>query len=443
MQHTTKELRGSIAVVILTAIVAVGFVIALLGHGGGLPQTGASYEFDAVVPDAVSLAPGAEVRIASRRVGTVKDVGRHGQSAVLHLRLDGDHPPVYRDARVFVRLRTLVGENYVEVYPGTPGSPTLADGGALPRGQALETTQVDQILAVLDTRTRGHARKLLKGMGAGLDGRGTQLSSTVDELSGTITGSSPVVQVLHDQRTQVADIVANLRSVMQAVGDRGTAIRQLAGAGTVTATAVADRDRQLRAALRMFPPALASVRRTTQTLTRVTAKSAPAVTGLADAVRSADPTIRALGPAAASGRTAVIELRRAAPIVERLLPTLRTFAPIAQSAVKPVHGVLRQLNPMLRYLAPYTKDIAAITSGLRSATTYYDATGNSTRVQVNVNELSPTIYNGDALKLLTALYDTGIVNQVRKFGQNPFPAPGTAGTPTKASGDYPRIQPDK
>lgn len=441
--RTRESLTRPLAVVLTTAAVCIGFAVALLANGSALPDVGARYEVDAVVPSAVSLAPGAEVRIASVRAGEVEDIRQRGSTAVLRLRFDDDQPVVHRDAQVSVRLRTLVGENYVEVLPGSPGAPVVPDGGELPAAQALEATQIDEILAVLDTRTRARARVLLRGAGAGVRGRGDDLNTLVDGLSATITEAAPVTRVLDAQRRQIAGVVGDLGAIMREIARRGTELRRFATTGRETAVAVAERDRALRATLARAPSALRAVRRVSQTLTQVTRSSAPAIAELASTVRGADRTLRLLRPAADTATAAVTELRRASPPLRRLLPALRRFAPVAGAAMEPLRGVLRQVNPMLRYLAPYVDDVAAVALGLRSATTYYDATGNSARVQVTMNELSPTLFDGPTLKAMRALYDTGILTPVRRLGQNAYPAPRSAAEPREFDGAYPRVGPDR
>ena len=110
------------AAALLAFLVAAAAAFAYMwGFAGGrLTPSGGGYRVQAVVPDAVALAVHADVRDAGVKIGDVSRIANRGDTAVLLLTLEREHAPVYRDARVLVRMKTLAGENYVALDPGHP-----------------------------------------------------------------------------------------------------------------------------------------------------------------------------------------------------------------------------------------------------------------------------------------------------------------------------------
>ena len=75
-----------------------------------------------------------------------------------------------RDARAILRQKTLLGETYVELTPGTPGEPTLPEGGRLPTRRSSETVELDEILGALDP----HDARGVPALAAGRSAEGDQ-----------------------------------------------------------------------------------------------------------------------------------------------------------------------------------------------------------------------------------------------------------------------------
>ncbi len=96
------------------------WLILLHLAGGKLVPGQHGYRVEALVPNALSLTRHADVRQAGVRIGEVDDLRGTGTTTAFVLDLDRAHAPVYRDARVYVRAKSIAGENYLELDPGTP-----------------------------------------------------------------------------------------------------------------------------------------------------------------------------------------------------------------------------------------------------------------------------------------------------------------------------------
>ncbi|MCW2984566.1 MAG: virulence factor Mce family protein [Conexibacter sp.] len=429
------RMRSSVVTILAAALVAGVFLTALLLSGGSAPSIGGrSYTTTLLAPTAVSVAPGNEVRIAGLQVGRVKTVRLQGRRAVIGMAINDDQAPLPRDTRFDIRLRTVIGETFIELHPGASKA-QLPSGSVLPMSsQAHEYVEVEQILDVLKGRTRDRARRMIRGLGTGLHGHGPQLNRLLARTSGLVDGYAPLMAVLHRDRSQIARLVDQAGTVASSLADRGSAIRQLARQGRQTAQAVADRDDALRATIDRLPAALRQVRRTSGILHDVTGVTSSVVSDLARAVTGLRPSVDRLEPAARDGRAVIAELGASAPVLSRTLEHVEALSGPTAAALPQLKRTLCQLNPTVDYLAPYAKEAVAVIQNVASTTAYYDANGHAVRLHALVgdnNIAGMTSLQSQAMKLLL---DSKLLGGAHALGYNPYPRPGDAGPPSQGFG---------
>ena len=91
------------------------------------------------------LDPGSVVRFAGRKVGTVQSVSLDPEDntrVVLRLKVAAS-TPLRRDSAARISSLGLLGDNYVEVTPGTKNAPLLPPGSDIP---SLETVQMADVI---------------------------------------------------------------------------------------------------------------------------------------------------------------------------------------------------------------------------------------------------------------------------------------------------------
>jgi phospholipid/cholesterol/gamma-HCH transport system substrate-binding protein len=434
----------ALAAFVLACVAIFGWFLTL---SGTKIVPGASYPLKVAVPSAVALAQHADVRQAGIKIGTVDGISIRGAHAVLALSLDRRYVPVYRDARVLVRGKTLQGENYVDIEPGTPAAGAIADGGSLPLSGAPESTQLDQIFATFDSRRRHDLQRILNALGAGFAGRGRQLNGFLDGAARTTSASRSIVATLAGEREQVAALVDDVGRVTRAIGDRGTDIHALVRRGRALSQAVAERDDRLRQTLAALPGFLRQANSTTARLGRYAASTTPVMHNLRRATELLVPAVRRLRPAAEAARTTMRALggftRQATPLVRRL----RGFSAVSTQLMGPLEAALRQLNPLLAYAAPFVKEFGAAAASNRAATEYSDALGHYARlggVLLSRSTLAGTL-TPEQDAALNALTKTGVIQELDPDtrGSNAYPKAGSLNDPpTSFSGTYPRLQAD-
>ena len=127
-----------------------------LAFGGPVPLGPKGYRFQVAFNDAATLADQADVRIAGVNVGKVvnKDLAPAGGNRTLAtIDLKGKYAPIHTDAHAILRQKTLLGETYVELTPGT-SKETVPEGGELSDAQVKPTVELDEIFDSLDPSTR-------------------------------------------------------------------------------------------------------------------------------------------------------------------------------------------------------------------------------------------------------------------------------------------------
>lgn len=426
--------KGHLATLLGIGGFALAFLIVLLTWSNAAPWSGGDYKVRVLFPTAASMGPGASVRIAGIQVGKVTSVERKGAAAVLTMKIGKAKTPLPEDTRAAIRLRTLVGENYVELLPGR-SKQTLANGGILPVSQTENYVEADEILSVLRGKTRERARDLIQGFGGGLDGQGVELNGMLKDITGVVRAGDDVTAILAKNHQQVAGVVDQAGDVMREIGDRTASIKTLASSGRDTFQALADRDEAVKATLRQLPPTLRQVRTTSDLVQSVSATSAAVVAKLASAVGGLSPVLARLKPAAEEGRGIMRSLSSSAPKLTRTAGRLRGLGAPAAAAMPQLSKVLCQVNPMVKYLSPFAGDVSAMLANMSSSTNYYDATGHAARFYALVGQNSFTAIPDVGRDLLNRIQDIGLVSKLTARGYNPYPAAGDSGIPKGGEGD--------
>src|SRR6185312_2357979 len=147
---------GRLLVMAVFTLSCFGLLLYLWSaFGGPVPLKPHGYRFQTSFAEATQLAQEADVRISGVNVGKVKklELGDDGRTNAT-IELDNQYAPIPKDAKAILRQKTLLGETYVELTPGTPGSPTVREGGRLANTQVAPTVQLDDIFRTFDPRTR-------------------------------------------------------------------------------------------------------------------------------------------------------------------------------------------------------------------------------------------------------------------------------------------------
>src|SRR5918997_1615553 len=362
---------GQIALMVGFALSCFALLLFLwLAFGGPVPLKPKGYRISASFAEASQLATEADVRISGVPVGKVKAIepdAKTGRSIVT-MELRAKYAPLPSDARAMLRQKTLLGETYVELTPGTDGAPKVREGGRLPEGQVAETVELDEILRTFDPETRAAFQEWTRTQAEAIGGRGRDLNDALGNLGPFAEDASELVDILNRQDAAVSRLISNTGVVFEALTERDGQLRDLIeNSNTVFATTAA-RDRELQEAFVALPTFERESRETVTRLSPFARDTAPLVTQLRPAARELSPTLTDLTALAPDLRAFFRDLgplidasERGFPAAERVLEDLRPL-------LGQLDPALRQVNPVLDYLGLYKGELTAFFANTVAAT---------------------------------------------------------------------------
>src|SRR5439155_20302566 len=110
----------------------IGLLLFLWISFGGATSLGPrGYEISAEFDQAVNLGSQADVRISGVTVGKVVSVRLDRRTSLTRavMEIDPQFAPRPADTRAILRQKTLLGETYIELSPGSQDTRKLPDGG--------------------------------------------------------------------------------------------------------------------------------------------------------------------------------------------------------------------------------------------------------------------------------------------------------------------------
>ena len=307
---------------ILTMVAFAASCIGLLlflwiSFGGTTSLSPRGYEISAEFNQAENLGSQADVRISGVNVGKVVSVGLDRRTGLTRavMEIDPQFAPRPADTRAILRQKTLLGETYIELSPGSPTAPKLEDGGSLPRGQIAPTVQLDQILSTFDPATRQAFETWMQQQGIALTGRGQDLNAALAELYPFATNVDSVLAVLNRDSAATSTLLNDGGQVLAAVTRSPSALQGLVNNANTTFSATAAQAAALAATIKAFPPFLTATKTTIDRVARFAITTKPLVDELRPAAVQLSPALAVGGRARAGAEQPARERR---PADERL-----------------------------------------------------------------------------------------------------------------------------
>src|SRR4051812_39689647 len=380
---------GRIMTMVVFALSCFGLMLFLwISFGGATPFKPEGYRFKVAFPEATTLGLEADVRIAGVSVGKVreKELDPKGNKTLVTIEMDQKFAPVKRDARAMLRQKTLLGETYVELTAGTPGSRDLPHGGRLDDGRVVDAVQLDEIFNAFDPTTRQAFRTWQQSLAPAVKGRGQDLSDSLGNLPEFAASGSDLLEVLDAQNGAVGGLVSNTGVVFAALTQREDQLSNLITNSERTFSATASQRNALAEMFQIFPTFLDESR---TTLNRLRVFS-----------RQTDPLIKDLRPAMRDLRPTVADIRALAPDLRRLFLNLDPLVRVSAKGLPALRETLRGTKPLLGALGPFLSQLNPILQYL----------------ELNQREISNFFSAGITGVSDTTKSDSGIGHYLKQFG---------------------------
>jgi phospholipid/cholesterol/gamma-HCH transport system substrate-binding protein len=358
--------------------VGLGFALFVaLNAQKGLPFTQHGYSTVAF-DDVGDLAVGNDVRVAQVRVGRVDRITFSDDQALVRMQLDGGDTEVYRDATARVSNRSGLGQQYVDLVPGTPAAGELGDDEVIATDATEDEVQLLDLATVFDAQTQAAAQTALGQLGNGAAGRGEDLREFLTHADENLPDLGAVARSLAaDDGRDLTAMLESLDSLSSRFEGREQEIADLFGQLDTTLAAFnADGGDALGATLDIAPEALSTTRQALLDLQQPLRDTGAAMAALEDgavALGEATPDLRGVFREAPTPLEKVPGFSdNAEPALEELTPVFTDARPVAPKLTELVGDAASPLQT----LAPYSFEISKWFTDAAHALSDGDAAGH-------------------------------------------------------------------
>jgi len=350
-----RRLPNTAVGAIVVFVIVVASVFAFTKE---LPFTD-GYEVKATFTTAQNIRPSSPVRIAGVNVGEVTDVqpldsgdeelaaalgedeaqaaavedSGGQQAAVVTMRIEDEGRPINQDATFQLRPRLfLEGNLFVDVKPGSPGSPEAPDGYTFPLEQSSVSVQLDQVLTTFQADVREDLQTFLDEFGSALVDHGG--AEGFQELYRSSAGSYKYTAQVNEallgtEPHDLSGFIKNFDRVARGLSRNEEQLKDLVTNFRVFAGSFAAESAALERAIRTLP-------------------------GVLDAAKPAFANLNAsFPPLRAFAREALPGVRSSAPTLDAATPFIRQVRKLASK--RELRGLTKDLRPTIPRLAKLTR----------------------------------------------------------------------------------------
>ncbi len=398
----SKQRPSNLAIFTMFAFTAscVGLLIYLwLSFGGTLPLAPQGYRVSVEFDQGVELASQAQVQISGVPVGRVVSIGLDHRTDLSKavLEIDRQYAPRPVDTHAILRAKTLLGETYVELSPGTPTAPKVPDGGSIPRAQVAPTVQLDQIFSAFDPATRRAFETWMQQSGIALTNRGEDFNAAFADLYPFATNVDSVLAVLRRQGAATSTLLRDGGQVFSALSRSPAALQAFVRNNNALFAATAARNAELADTIRAFPAFLAETRSTINRLTRFAQTTKPLIDELRPAAVQLNPVLEGTVALAPELRSLMIDVAPLTAASKAGFPAVSDFLNASIPFLTRLTPYLGGLVPVIDYINSYRGEIAgffanstATTQGTLAAA--YGGNQHYLRISNPVNPEALTVY---------------------------------------------------
>ena len=329
--------------------------------GGAVPLKPHGYRFNASFAEATQLAQEADVRISGVNVGKVKkiDLGDDGRTDAT-IEINDEYAPLPKDSRAILRQKTLLGETYIELTPGTESAGDIPEDGRLETAQVAPTVELDEIFRALDKQTREGFQVWQQDLGKGIEGHGADFSDFLGVLPEFANNTNEVLKILNSQERAVKEGIRDTGIVFDALTERGTQLSDWIVSSNRLLETTARRDDRISAIWRAFPEFITQSNLTLRDLASYAQNTTPLMRQLRPSGTQLSNLLVNLDKIAPDFNEFFIGLNRLIPASRKGLPAQSRFLDQTRNVLAQLDPFLRNFNPFLRFLAQYKREIAGM-----------------------------------------------------------------------------------
>jgi phospholipid/cholesterol/gamma-HCH transport system substrate-binding protein len=306
--------------------------------------------------DAQAVIPGQgqTVRVAGVKIGDIGKVTLQNGHAVVGLEISDKYKHLlHKDATALLRPKTGLKDMFIEVEPGSDGSPQMGEGDHIPITNTAPDVDPDEFLSALDRDTRSYLQLLINGAGKGLKGHGNDLRQVFKRFEPLHRDLARFSQAIAERRHNMKRLVHNYASLVDELSDKDHDLRRLVASSNAVFKQFAAEDQNIATTVNRLPGAL---NQTSDTLVKVDSLAKtmkPALNSLRPVFKQIDKTNKQVLPFVTEAAPQIKNdirpfVRTARPYVRNLRPAAGNLAKAQPDLATSFHEINRFFN-MLAY----------------------------------------------------------------------------------------------
>lgn len=349
----------------LTAMIVFAFscfsliLFLWISFGGPVPLKPQGYRVTMSFDEAVQLATEADVRISGVTVGKVKKIEPKSGRTDATLEIDARYSPLPEDVRAILRSKTLLGETYIEMTPGTKGLPTIPENGRVSKTQISPQVELDEVIRTFDPKTREAFGDWLVGQADSVKGRGDDLNQAFGVLPMFLSDSNDLIGVLRRHDEALSKVFANTADIFEAIDSRPGQLTELIRASNRLLRVTAHRSTQLTETFNEFPAFLRETRKTIAQFSEFSDGTQNLIKNTGEFADASSAIMKKSVKVTQDARAIVNNLEPMLDRADRGLPATDEFLDLAKPALAQLDPFLRNLNPVLQFIGFYQREITA------------------------------------------------------------------------------------
>ncbi len=415
---------GNILVIILFALSCFGLLLFLWSSfGGPLPLKSKGYRFTVSFARTFVLSEQSDVRISGVDIGHVVSLklNKHGSTDAT-IEVDSKYAPIRANMHAILRVKTLLGETYVQLNPQGQTGPFLPDNGHLADANVEPTVTLDDILASLNPQTRKYFQVWQQSVAAAIHGRGEQINADFASLEPFVEHTNQLLTILASQEGALREVVHGTGVVFNALAGRDHQLEGLIVNGEHTFHAASEASEAFAQAFRELPPFEHNSKVALEATDKFATVANPYFEEFAGTEQQLSATLKAAEPFAPQFNDFLTSLGPLTKAAKVGLPQVKTTLDLTVPILENLRPVLHNLDPFLQFTGEYVPELTSFFANLTSATQASLKNGNLPEPEYTK---SPKLHYLTTMSVLSPEGLAVYPSKVETSRTNAYPLPGT------------------
>lgn len=431
METTSQQFRVRLAVILVFVLGCATFAVWFFLQTG-IHVTGVNvgeYRVSFETNDVNALVNDGEVRIAGVTVGRVTHLNSSGPDgkADVELAINQGVAPLHQGATVRIGLKSLIGASFVDVVDGK--GPPIESGTRLPDSAVIPPVEIPDVIRNLTPQSRVALTGAVRSLGAATAGRGQDINELATGLGTLGRQGYTAIDAIAAQSKDLESVAQEATTLVNALDTGNGQIAHVVDNADAITQATSGQQDALASSVRQLPGVITSADEATKKLNDLSGPLAPVAADLKAAAPDLNQALLQLPGTTKDLRGLLPSLDGTLDRAPATLDRVPQLGEDVRGLVPQLSPLLQDANPMLAYGAPYGKDAATMLANFGSALKYNAPNG------VNPLRLTP-VFNTQTVRNVP-LPNTSLLDPLT--WKNPYPAPGSSGTPRPYQGPAPRV----